>query len=320
MTGLSIIVTYYKGRNFITNCIDSLLSSYAASDQKLEYEIIVIIDSMDDSIDAQKLLTERYLNGNVIVSINEKNIGVSNSRNRGLKMISKNYYTIIDQDDYVKLDYFSVLEKELDIQTPVHIINGAINYVNDSIEVPIYTFEPKFEFKNLILKKTFIYTPGLLIFNSKFIPSAGLFIDTSETYKGCDDWAAYLNIILSTKDKIQYKFINKILFVYCLHSTNYSNNKEEMIMSSVAVLDYLKEKKQLKDNYLSLIIKARKMQTFYLARDVEGLSLPALLFTHPNQFLYQYLFSLFSLDNANKIIIKLKHKFGKIAGNKNLNI
>jgi hypothetical protein len=50
MLGLSIIITYYKGYDYIFNCIDSLLMSYQKSDKSLIFEIILVLDSIDDAV------------------------------------------------------------------------------------------------------------------------------------------------------------------------------------------------------------------------------------------------------------------------------
>jgi glycosyltransferase involved in cell wall biosynthesis len=318
MKGLSIILTYYKGEKYIQNCIDSIIASYNYSSKAIEYEIIVIIDSMDDGFLAKAMLEDKYKQVHVRVFKNSNNIGVSESRNFGLSLIQYKFYTIIDQDDLVKLRYFSTIESRLSASVSIQVLNGVIRYVNEGFEVPIYTFPPRFKFKNIILKETFIYTPGLLIFNSDLIPPDGLFLDTSEKYKGCDDWAAYLNIMLSTKEVLTYEFIDEKLFVYCLHSNNYSNDKEQMINSSKAVLDHLSTHARMDSTRMELITQAKLMQEFYLSKDVNMKSKIVLLIKYPNEFLTHYFLSLLQIDNTNKLILKLRYqlnKFGLIRSN-----
>ena len=307
MLSLSIVVTYYKGKEFILNCIDSIQKSHHASSKLIDYEVIIVIDSMEDADSIELLLLNTYDDLNLIVIKNYKNLGVSTSRNNGLQKVKHQFFTIIDQDDYVNIEYFETIEKELDSAYPIHIINGVIRYMDENIEVPIYTFTPRFKFKNLILKDTFIYTPGLIIFNTSIIDSNNLFIDTSEKYKGCDDLAAYLSLLLKFEDKIKFKYINSKLFVYCLHSNNYSNNKEEMILSSIAVLNYTAKLKSATAYYLRLINTSLGMQEFYLFRNVKKYSLPKLFVKFPNQFFYHYLISLMSIDHTNKIILKIRY-------------
>ncbi|WP_145858826.1 glycosyltransferase family 2 protein [Pedobacter suwonensis] len=309
MSGISIVLTYYKGEKFIENCINSLIDSYEASSKLLAYEIVMVIDSMEDADRIESLLSKKYKDHHLIIIKNEKNIGVAESRNRGLKTIKNTFYTIIDQDDYVKSNYFSVLEKELDTDNHIHLINGVIRYPNEKIEVPIYYFRPEFEFKSIILKTTFIYTPGLVIFNSNHIPGDELFIDTSETYKGCDDWAAYLNLILKAKGSLKYKYINSPLFVYCLHGSNYSNNKEEMIRSSTAVLEFLSHHPDVTIKEQRLIAKSFSMQKLYFSKDVNNSKAIQLFYRFPRQFLFHYFLSLFNLSNTNKLISKLSYVY-----------
>jgi glycosyltransferase involved in cell wall biosynthesis len=273
--------------------------------------LIIVIDSIDDGEWAQQMLKESYFAQNINVIRNNTNIGVSEARNVGLSHIKNQFYTIIDQDDLVTMDYFTVLENQLNPMVSVHILNGVIRYVNEGIDIPIYTFKPQFAFKSLILKETFIYTPGLLVFNSKLVPPKGLFLDTSDKYKGCDDWAAYLNIMLSSSNSFVSEFIDESLFVYCLHSTNYSNDKQQMIMSSIAVLDYISSHNQLNSARKLLVNKARGMQDFYLSRDVDKISMVKLLLKYPSQFLSQYVFAFFNLESTNKIILKIKYHLTK---------
>lgn len=314
MDGLSIIVTYYKGESFIFKCLDSIFQSYDKSNKILQNEVVLIIDSMGDAERIEGLLKEKYDARPLRILKNAKNLGVSASRNVALNEIRYQFYTVIDQDDYVKEDYFSVLEKELDSNTAIHIINGTILYIGNNIEVPIYFFAPKFSFRSLILKNTFIYTPGLLILNSKFVAPNNLFIDTSEQYKGCDDWAAYLNLLIDLNDSVSQKYISTPLFVYCLHSTNYSNNKGEMINSSIAVLDYLQQKTQLNKTNAEDIKVAHTMQKFYYAKDVDLLKKTALLKAYPAGFSSHYFLSFFNKERMNRLIFRLAYLKKRITG------
>jgi len=307
MNSLSIISTYYKGENFIFNCIDSLVNSYERSKKKMNYEIVLIIDSIDDSDHIFNLLSGKYTSIPIRIIKNVKNIGVSASRNVGLDLIKYDFYTIIDQDDYVTQEYFSALEQELDENYAVHMINGSILNITENISVPIYYFTPDFDFNNLILKNTVIYTPALLIFNKKFVPSKELFIDASEKYKGCDDWAAYLNILVDFELNVKMKFINKLLFVYCMHAENFSNNKGTMINSSIAVLNYLNKKNNLKETYRAKVNLALSRQAFYLDKEVNNFNKGRLFLTYPAHFASHYLLSFFNKQRLNRLIFRIKY-------------
>jgi glycosyltransferase involved in cell wall biosynthesis len=276
----------------------------------MAYEIIVIIDSIENSNMISDLINKRYHGRNITVIINSENIGVSASRNKGLAASRFDFFTIIDQDDFVDDRYFSVLECELAETVPILILNGFINYVNEDIYVPIYAIKPRFEFKNILLKNTFIYTPGLVVFNARFVNKANFFIDSSDKYKGCDDWAAYLNLLLK-ESKLAYNFVAEKIFYYCLHSENYSNDKKQMILSSIAVLNYLKQNNDTNSEELLLINKSLRLQEFYFAKEIEKMSALQLFAKFPNSFIYHYCASLFQLDQVNKLFLKLNYRWNK---------
>lgn len=307
MRGISVIITYYKGESYIFNCINALLGSYNLSKKKLQLQIIVVIDSMDDADYIALEIQKRYLDLDLLMIRNAKNIGVSNSRNVGLENIKYNFFTIMDQDDYVRDPYFTYLENELLDETAVHLINGSIRYVGQQIEIPIYHFAPSFSFKSLIFQSTFIFTPGLVIFNKNQVQPKGLFIETSSKYKGCDDLAAYLNI-LKEDIKLSVKYIPHNLFVYCLHDNNYSNNVEEMLFSYKSVIDYFAGDAKLSKRNRKLMDKVNLRYDFLYARKKLKLSISKLLLGYPYQFFNHYLFSLIEKNRINRLIYWTRYK------------
>lgn len=307
MVNLSIVITYYRGEKFIFNCINSIENSFKASSGKINFEVIVVIDSIEDSDYIYTTLLKTYAHIPLKVIKNQKNIGVSKSRNIGLKNIKYNFYTVIDQDDYVKTGYFSTLESELDATKAIHILNGTIRTIDKNTEISIFTLRPTFNFRELIFKNAIIYTPGLLIFNADFISSDNFFIDTSNKYKGCDDWAAYLNILAESNTEIPQKFISRPLFVYCLHAQNYSYNREELIRSSEAVLDFLSKKDLGNKRFTRYIQESRRMQRFYIAKDVDNFNIKRLFFSFPSSFLSHYFFSFFNKSRLNRLIYRVKY-------------
>ena len=103
---VSIIITYFKKRDFIERTLKSL------RDQSFKkYEIIFIYDDTDkkDLIYVKKLLT-KFKNKKLIV--NKKNIGVAKSRNLAIKYIKGKYTAFLDADDVWKK---IKLQKQLNI-------------------------------------------------------------------------------------------------------------------------------------------------------------------------------------------------------------
>lgn len=91
---VTFIVTYYNlPVGMLCECIDSIL---ALSLRPFEREIIVVDDGSDESPIG---VLSKYLNH--IVYVRQRNAGLSEARNRGIKMASGQYLQFVDADDYL---------------------------------------------------------------------------------------------------------------------------------------------------------------------------------------------------------------------------
>ena len=91
---LSIIVPAYNAENTLHRCIDSLLDQNDAS--------IEIIISNDGSTDKTWDIVKEYLNKDSrVVGISDTNGGVCKARNRAIKVVTGQWITFVDSDDYV---------------------------------------------------------------------------------------------------------------------------------------------------------------------------------------------------------------------------
>lgn len=94
MVKYSFIVPVYNTSNYLKKCIDSLVNQTYKS-----FEIIIVNDgSTDNSLDIINGYKESNKN---IKIINQKNGGLSNARNNGVKKASGEYIIFVDSDDYV---------------------------------------------------------------------------------------------------------------------------------------------------------------------------------------------------------------------------
>ena len=304
MEGISLLITYYKGPEFILKCLDSIVQSRQVSDL-IPLEVLVVMDSPEDSTEVSKRITTIFgTKLELKIIINETNIGVSKSRNKGLLQTKYRYFTIIDQDDYILENYFYTLENQLNGNYALYILNGYVNYINQKKYIPIFTFHPKFTFKSILLKNTVIYTPGLIVFDSKYISKKDLFIDTSDKFKGSDDWAAYLNLLLNAD--LKSKFIKNRIFCYNLHNENFSNQKDVMIESSRSVLKYFDALIPDDNNLKSGVHFSINMHEFYYSKDCLNISTFSLFKRFPKEFLYHYLFSFFNSDRLNRVVFNFR--------------
>ncbi len=102
MSLISIIMPYYKKRNFVKN---SILSVINQSHQ--DFEIIVIYDDNENE-DYQYIKNIENLDKRIKVIKNNKNIGAGLSRNVGIQNASGDYIAFLDCDDFWEKDKLKI--------------------------------------------------------------------------------------------------------------------------------------------------------------------------------------------------------------------
>ena len=107
---VSVIVPVYNVNQYLEECVNSIIAqSYR------NIEIILVDDgSTDDSskmCDSFKKIDDR------IIVIHKKNGGLSDARNAGLEIMTGDYVTFVDSDDYLSKESIALLIKAVDINS-----------------------------------------------------------------------------------------------------------------------------------------------------------------------------------------------------------
>jgi glycosyltransferase involved in cell wall biosynthesis len=107
MTTFSVIVPVYKAAHTLKRCVESLVASGGQ-----DLQIILIEDhSPDDSWLICQRLAEQY--SNVVCRRNDRNRGVSYTRNQGLDLVEGKYLLFTDSDDWVDPDYVAAFRSAI---------------------------------------------------------------------------------------------------------------------------------------------------------------------------------------------------------------
>lgn len=103
MDKISIVVAVYNAEKTLKKCVESLLNQTYNN-----IEIILVNDcSKDNSLDICNEYSKA--NDNVKVISNDRNSGVSATRNNGINNSTGEYICFVDSDDYVESNYIEVL-------------------------------------------------------------------------------------------------------------------------------------------------------------------------------------------------------------------
>ncbi len=101
---ISVIVPVYNVEKYLNKCMTSLLNQHYT-----DMEIIIVDDKSTDSSLSIAKGYKKYKNIKVISK--EKNSGLSDSRNIGIREASGKYIMFLDSDDYVEDDCFFKIQE-----------------------------------------------------------------------------------------------------------------------------------------------------------------------------------------------------------------
>ena len=97
MIKLSIIVPVYNVEQYLKRCIESIIAQDIPSS---EFEIIIVNDGSQDS--SEYIIKEYTATHENIISLKQKNQGLSGARNTGIRHAHGKYIWFVDSDDYLK--------------------------------------------------------------------------------------------------------------------------------------------------------------------------------------------------------------------------
>ncbi len=107
MVKISVIIPVYNVEKYLDECINSVVNqSYK------NLEIILVDDGSPDN--CPKLCDEWAKKDDRIKVIHKKNGGLSSARNAGLEILTGDYFTFVDSDDYIDLDYIKILYEDIE--------------------------------------------------------------------------------------------------------------------------------------------------------------------------------------------------------------
>ncbi len=118
MPKISVIIPVYKAENSLRRCVESVIFG-----EERDLEVILVDDcSPDGSWELCQRLTEEYRQVRCLQ--NERNSGVSYTRNRGLEAATGRYVLFVDSDDWVSGSYAKTLIETLEANPGKLVVCG----------------------------------------------------------------------------------------------------------------------------------------------------------------------------------------------------
>ncbi|MGX5101084.1 glycosyltransferase family 2 protein [Enterobacter cloacae] len=137
---LSVIVPCYNSRDFIAECLQSILPFLSNA-----VELIVVNDgSTDDSANIIERTIQTYKD-KLITIIHQDNAGISAARNAGIEIAKGEYIALLDSDDFFHSDFWSevlplINDSTIDIvEFNAEQFDGEITNVVEHIDCSVFT-------------------------------------------------------------------------------------------------------------------------------------------------------------------------------------
>lgn len=146
---ISVIIPVYNVEKYIGQCLDSIVNQTYKN-----LEIIIVNDGSNDN--SLEIINRYSQNDRRIKIINLENKGVSFARNIGIKNSEGNYISFVDSDDYLNLNTYEKLVKNLDGEDLIIFNYGR--FENSTREIIKEKYVSDDEMQELPEEKRYLYS------------------------------------------------------------------------------------------------------------------------------------------------------------------
>lgn len=129
MKKISVIIPVYNVESYLKRCIESVLKqSYS------NLEVILVNDGSTDN--SGDICNQFSLLDKRVQVIHQKNLGVSRSRNTGIRYSTGDYITFVDSDDYIENDMYEILVNNIEENNAdISVCKSRIIYENSNEKI-----------------------------------------------------------------------------------------------------------------------------------------------------------------------------------------
>lgn len=209
----SVIIPVYNAENYISRCLQSLISQTMTN-----YEVIIVDDgSIDRSIEICRKYQSKFRSCNIIS--HSKNMGASIARNSGIKYAAGDYIVFLDSDDTLSPYFFEILTTKIEQYDYPDILEFLMTYIEKNNFCSIQgTILKEGFYDHQFLKDTFIPVHlecvknakySYTLFNTLRVIRRNLVIENNIMFnvnvKRWEDWAFAIKVFLCAKNMVVIK-------------------------------------------------------------------------------------------------------------------
>lgn len=212
MPKVSVLVPVYKTRDeHLREAIESVLAQTYT-----DFELLILDDSPAEA--RKGALVAEYQDARIKYACNEKNLGISGSRNKLLEAAAGEYLAVFDHDDIMLPERLAKQVAHLDAHPEVGVVGCFVEYVPSGRQAKLPVEDE--EIRLALLHGCVVFHTGSMIRRS-VLEKAGLRYE--EKYSPCEDQALWLRLMAHTR----FYNIPELLMKYRFHAQNTSKRQAE---------------------------------------------------------------------------------------------
>jgi len=211
---ISVVMSVFNGKEYLIDAIESILNQTYTN-----FEFIIVNDgSQDESLDVIKHY--QAIDSRIIL-VNQQNIGLTKSLNRGIELSSGKYIARQDADDVSHRERF---EKQLDLILKTNCMICSSNYevINNFGKVISNRLQANKRFVWIYFLLGNQVAHGTVLIDKNLFEKIGNYDESLCCSQDYDLWMRALKF-----DKFCIKFVDNILYKYRDHESNISNTKTQ---------------------------------------------------------------------------------------------
>lgn len=225
---VSVLMPIYKtNKRYLCEAIESILNQTFT-----DFEFLILDDCPEDS---REKIVQSYQDKRIRYIQNHKNIGITPSRNKLLKMAKGEYLAVMDHDDISLPQRF---EKEVSYLDAHHEV-GVVSCWHTRIishERRVYPVTHNDIVKGIVCGGCYILHPASMIRKSVLLDNH---LQYEEEYSPCEDFMLWARLIEYTK----FHNIPEFLFKYRDHDKNTSHRQSKIMTTQTEkIINFMSKK------------------------------------------------------------------------------
>ncbi len=244
-----LIPLYHTNANHLREAIESIL------EQSFEnFELLILNDSPEN--ESLERIINSYEDKRIKYYKNERNIGITHSRNKLVSMAKGEYLAIMDHDDISLPDRFKKQVEYLDANPDVGVVGCYAESFPRKGHYPS-RFENDEEIKLALMSKCAIIHPSSMIRASILIENE---ICYEEEFSPSEDYALWARLIPITN----FYNIPEVLFLYRWHFNNTTKkNLAQMRLATTSIREQIRiDNPELYADFLSKAQRILRIRLF----------------------------------------------------------